>query len=178
MKLRFATRADLAAMIELGRGIHAESRFAAMPYDPGKLATALENVIVQQSRGSQCFLVVENREGHIIGGLIGALEEYFFTRAQSANTILIWVDPAYRGTAAALRLINSFREWAVKHRAHEVCVLIASGVSIVRTDRFLRRLGFAQTGGNYTMKLSPHTAPASQNKEKNSIQKEVTYVTQ
>jgi hypothetical protein len=32
-----------------------------------------------------------------------------------------------------------------------VCILVASGVAIKRTDRFLRRLGFHQTGGNYTI---------------------------
>jgi hypothetical protein len=33
MKLRFATRGDVPQSVEIGRVVHAESRFAGMPYD-------------------------------------------------------------------------------------------------------------------------------------------------
>jgi len=153
MKLRAATQDDVQAMVALGRSVHAESRFANLPYDDGKLSRALVRLVELQERGSHCVLLVENREGALIGGFIGALESYFFTSAVSANSILIWVDRAYRGSAAALRLIGAFRDWAKGKGAIEVCVLVASGVTIGRTDRFLQRLGFCQTGGNYALAL-------------------------
>jgi GNAT superfamily N-acetyltransferase len=153
MKLRLANKDDIPAMVELGRGVHAESRFAALPYDAVKLARALEGLLDRQARGTHCFLLVENREGRVIGGFIGGLESYFFTSARSANSILIWVAPEYRGSAAALRMISAFREWAKKNGATEACILVASGVAIGRTDRFLQRLGFKQTGGNYAVSL-------------------------
>lgn len=155
MKIRYATRADIPAMLEVGKVIHAESRFADMPYDETKLRQGLDELIhLQEKAGSHCFLVAENRDARIVGGFIGALETYFFTRAVSANSILIWVDPAWRGSSAAVRMIDAFHRWAAQHQASEVCLLVASGVTIGRTDRFFRRLGFVQTGGNYSLALA------------------------
>ena len=154
MKLRLATKDDIPTMVELGRGIHAESRFAALPYDAEKLSRALAGLLDRQIRGSHCFLLAENSQARVIGGFIGGMESYFFTSAKSANSILIWVAPDYRGSAAALRLIGAFREWAKSNGATEVCMLVSSGVAIGRTDRFLKRLGFKQTGGNYSISLA------------------------
>lgn len=153
MKLRPATRTDLPAMLALGPMIHAESRFAAFPYDPAKLSKSLEHLIALQDKGAHLCLLAENREGQLIGGFIGALEEYFFSSVKTANSILIWVAPDYRGSAAALRFISAFRDWAKNRGAVEVCILVAGGVAIGRTDRFLRKLGFHQTGGNYAASL-------------------------
>ncbi len=155
MKIRYATQADIPAMLEIGRSIHAESRFSAMAYDVEKLRTELGYLLqLQEKNGSHCFLVAVNQQGKIVGGFIGALETYFFTRAVSANSILIWVSPAARGSSAAVRMIDVFRRWAIKNRAMEVCLLVASGVTINRTDRFFRKLGFVQTGGNYSLAVA------------------------
>jgi len=153
MKLRPATLADVPAMVSLGERVHAESRFGAFPYDHAKLTKSLGQLIALQAKGQHLCLLAENREGQLIGGFIGALEEYFFSSVKTANSILIWVAPGYRGSAAALRFISAFRDWAKNRGAVEVCILVASGVAIGRTDRFLRKLGFAQTGGNYAVSL-------------------------
>lgn len=155
MKIRFAAIDDIPVMVELGRKVHAESRFSAVPYDAEKLNAGLRHLIeLQEKRKTHCCLLAENAQGQIIGGFIGALEEYFFSRSLSANSILIWVDPAYRGSAAALRLIDAFRLWGERSGAMEASIQIASGVNIGRTDRFLRRLGFSQTGGNYAAQFA------------------------
>lgn len=151
MRLRAATTEDVPALIELGRQVHAESRYAALAYDEARLKQTLGGLIDLQARGSHFVLLAEDGKGAVIGGLIGGLEPYFFTSALAAKSMLLWVAPAWRGSAAALRLINAFKLWATKKGAAEVCILVSSGVTIGRTDRFLRRLGFAQTGGNYAM---------------------------
>lgn len=154
MKLRIARPEDVGQLVALGRLAHGESRFAQMPYAPEKLQRNLEGLItLQDQRQTHCFFLVENRDGAIIGGLIGALEEFFFTEAKSANSIFLWVNEDYRGSAAAVKLIGAFHAWAKRHGAHEVCIQVSTGVTIARTDRFLRRLGFSQTGGNYRLPI-------------------------
>lgn len=155
MKLRLATQDDLLDMIEIGKLTHSESRFAKFAYDEEKLRENLGKLIeFQNNRGSHICLLAENSEGKKIGCIIGAMEEYFFTRDRSAISILFWVDPSYRGSTAALRLLNSFKSWGAKQGALEICIPVASGVTLVRTDRFLRRIGFSQTGGNYSMPVT------------------------
>jgi N-acetylglutamate synthase-like GNAT family acetyltransferase len=155
MKLRLAQMADVDHLLALGRQAHAESRFARMPFAQEKLRSNLQGLLtLQKERQTHCFFLMENSQGDVIGGLIGALEEFFFTDARSANSILLWVDPAWRGTPAAVRLIGAFHDWARQRQAQELCILVSSGITIKRTDRFLRRLGFEQTGGNYRLPLA------------------------
>ena len=152
MKLRFASKQDIPQLVNVGSAVHSESRFNGMPYEEEKLVNNLNGLLdLQEKCQTHCFILAENQEGEIIGGLIGAIEEYFFTNSRSANTVLLWVTPKFRGSAAAVKLIGAFREWAKQRDVEEVCILVASGVAIKRTDRFLRRLGFHQTGGNYTI---------------------------
>ncbi|MDP1612334.1 MAG: GNAT family N-acetyltransferase [Sulfuritalea sp.] len=154
MKLRPATAADVPAMVEQGRLAHSESRLSLFPYDEQKLLAGLAALItMQESRGSHLCLLAESNDGRLIGMFIGSLEEYFFTRSKSANSILLWVHPDFRGSAAALRFIRAFCTWAGKCGAVEVSIPIATGVRLAKTDRFLRRLGFMQTGGNYSIPL-------------------------
>jgi GNAT superfamily N-acetyltransferase len=154
VKLRFAIAEDVPRIVELGRMMREESRFVAMPYAEEKLSRNLYGLLgLQNNQQTHCCLVATNEANEIIGCLIGALEEFFFTNAKSANSILLWVTPRYRGSSAAVKLIGAFRDWANMRSADELCIAVASGVTIRRTDRFLRRLGFVQTGGNYMMPL-------------------------
>ena len=58
-------------------------------------------------------------------------------------------------SGAALRLLMAFRKWAENRGVFELSAGVNSGAHIERTDRFLRRLGFVQTGGNYALRLAP-----------------------
>ena len=86
MKLRLTNKDDIPAMVELGRGVHAESCFIALPHDDVKLARSMEDLLDRHACGTKCFLLVA----------IGRTD---------------------------------------------------------RTNRFLQRLGFMQTGGNYAVSL-------------------------
>jgi hypothetical protein len=71
-----------------------------------------------------------------------------------ATSIFLFVDPAERGSFAALKLILAFRAWAKNRQASEMYIGIASGVLMERTGKFLHRLGMRFTGGNYSMWLT------------------------
>lgn len=153
MTIRSATHEDIGNMIELGQTVYAESRFSHLSYDMDKIKHGLETFILLHAKGSHLALLAENADGRIIGAFLGAIEEYFFTTDKSANSILIWVDPDYRGSSTAIKLIDVFKQWAVKKGAKEINMVVSSGVRIGSTDRFFRRLGFVQSGGNYSMRL-------------------------
>lgn len=153
MKVRATTFDDIQQMMELGRMVYSESRFSHLEYNVDKIRNGLQHLIHLHNMGSHLCLLAENTQGQIIGGFVGGLEEYFFTSDKSANSILIWVDPQYRGSSAALKFIDVFKQWAIKKGAKEINIVVSSGVRIGSTDRFVRRLGFTQTGGNYAMVL-------------------------
>jgi hypothetical protein len=151
MAVRIATQRDIPALIEIGRRIHAESRFQRMGYDADKLAHSAEQIVVSGHSTHCCF--VSEFDGQVTGLFLGCIEEYFFSRARVAHSILMYVAPERRGGPTALRFIMAFRNWATNRNAAELTINVASGVSIARTDRFLKRVGLRLTGGNYSVAL-------------------------
>ena len=150
MLIRNATSTDIAPLIRFGYLIHAESKFSTLSFDAEKVQQTLESIIGSKN-GTHCCFIAENSEKQLVGVLIGCMEEYFFSRSLMAHSILIYVHPQWRGSSAAVKFIHAFRKWAMNRKALEVCIGVASGVTIGRTDRFLKRLGFSVTGGNYSM---------------------------
>ena len=150
MKIRNAASTDITSLIQFGYLIHAESKFSTLDFDPDKVRKTLEGII-ESKNGTHCCFIAENTEKQLIGVFIGCVEEYFFSKSLMAHSVLIYVHPKWRGSSAAVKFIHAFRQWALNREALEVCIGVASGVTIGRTDRFLKRLGFSVTGGNYSM---------------------------
>jgi len=155
MKIRFATRADIPACIEIGRRMHAVTRFAAYDFNAERLAQSLGAVIDSgHAKGTHCFFVAEDATGQLIGGLIGCIERHFFSDLLVASIIHYDVLPEKRMSGAGLKLLVAFRKWAENRGAFELSVGINSGVEMDKMDRFLKKIGFRQTGGNYALPLA------------------------
>lgn len=152
MRIRTATLDDVPALLALGPQIHAESRHAALPFDANKTGAALR-AMIERTEQEQCFLIAIGSDGDIIGFFIGYAAEYFFSRDQVATDVLFYVKPEHRGSSAAVKLIHAFRKWALARQVAEMRICMTTGVAIDRFDRFVRRLGFQYTGGNYSMWL-------------------------
>jgi L-amino acid N-acyltransferase YncA len=155
MKIRFATLEDIPAVIEAGREFHAMTRFAAYDYNAERLSENLRAVISagQNAKGTHCFFVAEDDQGKFCGGLIGCAERHFFSHQLVASVIHYDVLPEKRMSGAGLKLLTAFRKWAENRCAFELSVGVNSGIGMDKMDRFLKRLGFAQTGGNYSLVL-------------------------
>jgi N-acetylglutamate synthase-like GNAT family acetyltransferase len=162
MNIRFATPTDIPACLEAGRQMHANTRFAAYDYDAERVARALRKVIDtgQDANGSHCFLVAEDNEGRIAGALVGCMQKHFFSELPVASVIHYAVLPGRRMSGAGLKLLVAFRKWAENRGAFELSVGTNSGVELEKTDRFLRRLGFRHTGGNYALMLGAERSGA------------------
>lgn len=155
MKIRFATVDDIPAAVDAGRRFHAMTRFAAYDYDVERLRENLYAVIQggQNDKGTHCFLMAEDDKQQFCGVLIGCTEKHFFSQQLVASVIHYDVLPEKRMSGAGLKLLTAFRKWAENRRVYELSVGVNSGVEIEKMDRFLKRLGFAQTGGNYSLVL-------------------------
>lgn len=153
MKIRFATVDDIPAFVEMAQTFHTLTRFRAYDYNPERVAANLKAVI-DNPRGTHCFFVAEDSGGKAVGGLIGCVESHFFSDKLVASLIHYDVLPEKRMSGAGLRLLTAFKKWAENRGAFEVCVGINSGTDIDKMDRFLRKLGFKLTGGNYSMVMA------------------------
>lgn len=154
MKLRPATHDDIPMLIELGRRLHAETRFSKFRFDPDRVKENLDAVL-RDMRGVYCFLVAEDSVGYVVGGLLGNIERHLFSDQPIATLIEYGVLPEKRMSGGGYRLLLAFRIWAEKRGACELNLGVNSGIALDRTDRFFRRLGFQVTGGNYSLPLKP-----------------------
>ncbi len=156
MNIRFATLADIPAVVELGYRIQRTTRLSRFPYERDVAEKNLRSLIItgQQHRRSHCLLLAEDAGGLVVGALIGCIESHLFSHRPIANLIAYGVIPGHRMTGVAVRLLKVFVDWAKRRGVDEVNVGVNSGVDIERTDRFLKKMGFAKTGGNYAMRIT------------------------
>jgi hypothetical protein len=55
---------------------------------------------------------------------------------------------ATRGGTAAVKLLLALNRWA---GADDLHLNVTTAIELVKTDRFPRKMGFRQTGGNYVL---------------------------
>lgn len=163
MKIRFATVTDIPACVEIGRRMHGMTRFSQYDYNAARVSKNLWAVIEtgQNGKGTHCFFVAEDQTGKIIGALIACIERHFFSDLSVASVIHYDVLPERRMSGAGLRLLTAFHKWAENRDVFELSVGVNSGVEIGKMDRFLKRLGFRPTGGNYSMCMAKTEDKAS-----------------
>ncbi|MEO5338466.1 MAG: GNAT family N-acetyltransferase [Magnetospirillum sp. WYHS-4] len=148
MTIRLARdAADVAAMIALGRLLHAESRYRTLPLDDARMQEIGRRGLANGNPG----LLMAERNGEAVGMAIVVLGEHFFSPALAATVQLLYVTPAARGGPAAVRLLRALRRWAETNGARDLHVNVTTAIHADRTDRLLRRMGFRQTGGNYVL---------------------------
>lgn len=147
--------ADVEAMIEMGQRLHAESRFSNLTYDQERLRKSGEFGLAHNNPG----LLMAERSGVLVGMAVVMVGEYFFASAKTATIQLLYVTPEARGGMAAVRLLKAIRQIAANSGAHDLHLNVTTGISPAKTDRFLRRMGFLQTGGNYVLEGIDNLVP-------------------
>lgn len=152
MKIEWVTRGSVDEAVELGREMHAESRFTALPFDADRLRKSFVGAI-DDDRGVYFLALARSSGGDAAGGLFGTVEKPYFTSGVLAHDYAFYVRPDFRGSSAALKLLSAFRRWAQKRGARELHVYQTVAVDSDRFDRMMRRAGFEYAGGNYIYPL-------------------------
>ncbi len=98
MTLRAATPADIPAIIELGREMHAGSNYAPLDYDPESITATLSALLA---------------------------DSQFFGRDYVANDIALFVRPGHGLTAA--KLVHVFTRWAAMAGAKQIRPGVSTG---------------------------------------------------
>lgn len=143
--IRDATHRDIATLMTLGESMHGESpRFKQFKWEPLKVYDLYESLI-----GSPhgILLVAETVDQHIIGFMAGAVVEHFFSKAKFASDFALYVDPGYRGSPAAVRMIREFEKRARARGAVECTPGVSTQVDQSgRIVSLYRRLGYESIG--------------------------------
>jgi GNAT superfamily N-acetyltransferase len=150
MRIRPAKKEDAQAIVEKGFQIHQEGAYAFLPYDREKVRRL---IIEHLEHPEDCFLYLAEDDGRPAGMLMAMLSDYFSCGGTIASDEAFFVEPEHRGTAAAVRLLRAFRQWAKARGAAELCLGISTNVALDRTDRFYERMGLTHVGAIHKQRL-------------------------
>lgn len=145
MKLRMATVDDLPAIVMLGRVMHQESSFAPMNYDMDRVKGTISDLINK----SQFVVVAEDKNGKVIGGMVGMVTQSWFGRDMVANDLALFVASDARGGMAAIKMMKAFVHWAKLAGAKQIRPGVTTGHA--RAEKLFERLGFARCGASFVM---------------------------
>jgi GNAT superfamily N-acetyltransferase len=141
---------DIEQLLDMGERMHHEGAYAFLPFDREKVRRMIVSYIHQPE--TQCGLVAEEN-GVVFGMFAGYLTDYFFCDEKVACDLILFVDQERRGSSAAVRLVNAFRDWAAERGAMEICLGVSTNVNRETTGRFYEKLGLLQIGGLYKQRL-------------------------
>ncbi|MFA5135688.1 MAG: GNAT family N-acetyltransferase [Patescibacteria group bacterium] len=145
--IRKATREDIPVMVELAAGYLQHSSYAPLIYDKIKTHDFLEELLDENG-----FLVVSERNGQIVGGMVGDVITPWFSNDKIGVEYILYMHPDYRTGRDAYRLIRSWVEWCKYQGVKQIRPAISSGIN--RGERLYQAMGFEAVGSNFLMNVS------------------------
>jgi hypothetical protein len=146
--IRTATADDITGMIALARTVLEKS--PVLPPMNEQKARRLAYQAINSAR--MCAFVAE-RDGKIVGFLLGCTDDYWWGDAQFASDIAFVCHPNHGNYAPGL--IRKLEKWAAQFpKVIDVTLGISSGLDKDgRTGRMYQNCGYAHVGGMFTKKL-------------------------
>lgn len=133
---------DLAQIIAMGAEMHRTSNFQDMRFDRRQFA----EFVVELIAGKEHVVYVAERGGRLIGALLASVVKSYIGPDLVAHEHALFVRPEGRGSAAALRLLHAYRDWAVEQGARRINAGNSAGMDDEKYVKLLSHAGFQQAG--------------------------------
>ena len=140
MKISRLSNDQFNLFYELVCSMIAESEFDKAHPDKNQiyLMTLMPNGIV--------FLA--EKDNKLIGFIAGITQKYFFSDRMKSTDMGFFVLPEYRGSSAAIRLVQAFEKWSKDQGVEDICFGQTTAIDIEKTQRFYTHLGYKTVGFN------------------------------
>lgn len=140
----------LRDILKLGIAMQEEGDYSGVPFDIEKASQSILQMVI---KNPNAFGVLAYDGDTPVGMIAGSVTPYFFSRGMMASDYVWYVQPEYRGSRAAIKMLKMFLSWSRDMGAMEAYVGVSTNVSPQRTGKLLERLGFTHIGGNYKVEL-------------------------
>jgi len=139
--------ADIPALVELSQDMHRESpHYSPYQFDSEKMRKWF-TMAVDEPDWLCCVAIVDDR---IVGAALVGMVDMIFGPEFFVEDIGIFVRKEWRGSRAAILLMRFVENWGKTRRAVGVRIGVTTGVGEENTERFLRKIGFNETGKLFT----------------------------
>lgn len=144
--IREATIADIDRLVELGTQMHTESKYSIYNFDPIKVRFYIKTVI-EHDHG---MLFVYEKDGFVLGGVMGWIEEQYFGHDKLLCDLALFVESNKRGAMAGALLIKKFIEYGKEQGVAQIILSNSTGVDKDRVAKLYEKLGMEHVGFVYS----------------------------
>lgn len=149
--VRFAQASDIPVLVEMGRQIHVQSRYAWMNYSASRTWQHLERLLLSKQACVMVAMSPDENGVAVCGVLLGTANPYPFSHDFVAEIDLFYVVPSKRGTPIAIKMVTAFRRWANNREVAEITLTNRFGTGEARTAKLFSKLGMPVVGGVHSM---------------------------
>ena len=143
--MRPAVIIDVPQILLLLTRMHGESRWARFELDTDKMAKFIVDMIINPA----AIVLVAGEPPH--GVLIGLVQELWFSQDKTAFEVTFYVAPEKRGSRAAMKLLQGYKEAAIERGAKEVKISEEAGIAPEQVEHFYAHMGFIKLGTAFLM---------------------------
>lgn len=151
-RVRRATAADIPALVALGHNLARESpKYQSKGYSPEKTAALGERLLAMPDHAQ---ILVAERGGEVIGMMVIAIAERFFSDERYVTDFTLYVQPRHRGGGAFPALIWAAEAWALAHGVRDLAFGVSTEIDAERTVHAYQRMGYTLSGYTLTKTLA------------------------
>ena len=133
-----ATLDDADALICLLEAVHYESpQLSAYDFDREQTENSVIGMLARTE--TDTVALIAYRDGTPIGCMGAMIVPQMTTKTLVASELLLYVEPAHRGTRAALMLVRAFEKWA---QPYDMRAGSSLGIDDDKAINFYSRLGY------------------------------------
>lgn len=143
--LRDLTTADLPALLQLGREMHAEGVYAAYPMDEARVEFILNRLLPLPD----VLTIGYEIRGELVGLFIGEVIQDLWVDVLVAVNQMVYVRRSARSSRAGYALLHAYSEWAEARGADAMSFSVYAGINNDAVGRALKELGYAAAGGTF-----------------------------
>ena len=152
INISFVTSDDVLELFALCKEYYKEYAQPKIKFDSDTVIKFINNAI-QGKRNSVLLIAKDTQTDTITGYLYGGLGGHFYSKDLGCTLHSMYVSPTCRGGMSAVKLMHGFKKWGHAHDVKAMYFSIASNIRTEQTHRFLQKMGFTLTGGNYILTL-------------------------
>lgn len=138
------TREDALKILDLGKEIHAETRFSHTEYSREAFWKLLN---ATRTLPDKYFCTYsKNSEGEVTAFFLGIITEEYFSGKLMANDLGMFVKKEHRGSSQFVRLLKEFENWAKNNNAYKITLYHSTGIDPEKSLKMFPKLGYEHFG--------------------------------
>ena len=151
MTLRLATEEDIPAIKRMSYLFYDHSPYSSFEIDDEKVTALTTDILKDKTKN----IVILSCQPDPVGMIVGLSNEFMFNRKKIAMELLWWMDPEYRKSRDAIKLVEAYEYWATNvAKADIVQLSLLTTEQAPQIEKFYSRRGYKLSEKSFFKKVN------------------------